>query len=278
MEGGGMRGLFTAGVIDVLMEHGINFPCSVGVSAGACFGINIKSLQPGRVLRYNLQMIGNPEYMSFRSLLKTGNYANAEFCYHTLPMEIDIFDKETYRKMPTKFYVVCTDIDSGEPVYHEMTKIDYQELEWLRASASLPIVAQPVELDGKRLMDGGLSDSIPLQFIQQLGYRKNIVILTQPLGYRKKPAKAAGLYRCLLRKYPSLIELLKHRPAMYNSELDYVEEQARLGHVLLLAPPQKLDIGRMEQHPKKLQRCYDWGREVAESQLGNILSFLTDNQ
>lgn len=274
MEGGGMRGLFTSGVIDVLMEQGINFPCSVGVSAGACFGINIKSLQPGRVLRYNLQMIGNPHYMSWRSLFKTGDYANAEFCYHTVPMEIDIFDTVTYAQMPTHFHIVCTDIDTGKPVYHEIERINYEELEWLRASASLPMVAQPVQLGGMRLMDGGLSDSIPLRYIQQLGYDRNLVILTQPLGYRKKQSKAMGLYRLLLRKYPKMVELLENRPQMYNEELAFVEEQTRLGKVLLIAPPQKLDIGRVEQNPKKLQQCYDWGREAALAKLNEIQAFL----
>lgn len=274
LEGGGMRGLFTAGVIDVLMEHDIHFPLAVGVSAGACFGVNIKSLQIGRALRYNLKMMGNPHYMGLRSYLRTGDYVNADYAYHVVPTQIDVFDAETYARQPMQFHVVCTDVDSGEPVYKNLEHIDYEGLEWVRASASLPMISNPVSLADRRLMDGGLSDSIPLKYIESQGCNRNVVILTQPLGYRKSPVKRPWLFKLLCHKYPKMAELLITRPARYNAQLEYVEEQARSGSVLLIAPTHKLDIGRVEQSREKLQACYDLGRQVCESQLSVIQSFL----
>ena len=162
LEGGAMRGLFTAGVIDVMMEHGIDFDGMVGVSAGSSFGCNFKSRQPGRVLRYNLRFGRDPRYMGLRSLLKTGNLVGAEFAYHVLPLELDIFDSQTFESNPMEFYMVCTDVSTGETVYHRMDKVDYDSLEWLRASASMPVVTRPVKVnDGRLLLDGGISDSIP---------------------------------------------------------------------------------------------------------------------
>ncbi len=274
LEGGGMRGLFTAGVIDVLMEKGIQFPLAVGVSAGACFGVNMKSLQIGRALRYNLKMMGNPKYMGLGSFLKTGDYINADYAYHVVPTQIDIFDFDTYAKQPMQFHVVCTDVDSGNPVYKNLERVDYEGLEWIRASASLPMISNPVLLEGKRLMDGGLSDSIPLKYIEDLGYERNVVILTQPLGYRKTPASHPWLYKFLCRKYPVLADLLINRPAHYNAQLEYVEAQSKNGKTLLIAPPDKLEIGRVEQDPVKLQKIYDLGRSTCESHLARIQEFL----
>lgn len=276
LEGGGMRGLFTAGVIDVLMEHGVQFPLAVGVSAGACFGVNIKSLQIGRALRYNLQMMGDSRYMGLGSFLKTGNYINADFAYHVVPTQIDIFDFETYAKQPMQFHVVCTDVESGDPVYKNLDHIDYEGLEWIRASASLPMISEPVCLEGKQLLDGGLSDSIPLKYIEGQGYARNVVILTQPLGYRKTPASRPWLYKLLCRKYPKMAELLIARPANYNAQLEYVESKAKSGAVFLIAPPKKLEIGRVEQSKEKLRMCYDMGRKTCEENLSALIEFLKD--
>ncbi len=269
-----MRGLYTAGILDVMMEQGITFPCAVGVSAGACFGVNMKSHQIGRALRYNLQMIGNPEYMGLGNYLKTGNYISAEYCYHIVPTEIDVFDAEIFTRDPMEFRLVCTDVDSGQPVYHIMDRFDYNELEWIRASASLPIISTPVCLEGRRLMDGGLSDSIPLRYMEQIGYERNVVVLTQPLGYRKTPSSHPWIYKLLCRKYPAMANRLIDRYKMYNEQLEYVEQQAKAGRILLIAPPDKLKIGRIEQDPAKLKSIYEVGRTVCEGQLSQIQSFL----
>lgn len=274
LEGGGLRGMFTCGVIDVMMDHGITFDGAVGVSAGAAFGVNIKSGQKGRGIRYNLQMAGDKRYMSLRSLITTGNLFNAEFCYHTVPCEIDIFDTEAFAKNPMEFIAVCTDIRTGEPVYHVMDHIDYDELEWIRASASLPLVAQPVHVGGYVLLDGGLVDSIPLKFMQQHGYERNITVLTQPLGYRKTLSKHMGIMKFATRNYPKVYELLQKRPDMYNAELDYVQSEAAQGRTLLIAPSAKLDVGRVEMKRDKLQKVYDEGRRVCERMMPEIKEFM----
>ena len=254
LEGGGLRGMFTCGVIDVMMDNGITFDGAVGVSAGAAFGVNMKSGQRGRALRYNLQMAGDKRYMSLRSLIFTGNLFNAEFCYHTVPCEIDIFDGEAFARNPMEFILVCTDILKGEPVYHVMDHVDYDELEWIRASASLPLVAQPVHVGGYILLDGGLTDSIPLKFMQERGYERIVTILTQPLGYRKMPTKHLGLMKFATRNYPKVHECLLKRPDMYNGQLDYVMNEAAQGRTLLIAPTEKLDVGRVEMNVKSCRR------------------------
>lgn len=276
LEGGGMRGLFTAGVLDEMMAQGLDhsFEGVIGVSAGACFGVNLKSGQQGRALRYNVNMCGNPNYISLRSLFTTGNLINAEFCYHTVPTQIDVFDGESFARHPMKFYLVCTDCHTGQPVYHEIDHVDYEVLEWIRASASLPMVSHPVELDGHLMLDGGISDSIPLRYFQQLGYERNVVVLTQPLGYQKQPASAMWLIRLLLRRYPKVADCMERRHEMYNAQLRYVMEQARLGNTLIIAPPEKLPIGRVEQKPEKLRLITRMGREACLRQLDELRTFL----
>jgi predicted patatin/cPLA2 family phospholipase len=180
LEGGAMRGLFTAGVTDVLMENGIRFDGAAGVSAGAAFGCNYKSHQPGRVLRYNKRFCNYWRYSGYRSLLLTGDIYGADFCYRKVPLELDKFDLDTFRNDPMEFYVVATDCATGEASYHKMTDYDEENMLWLRASASMPVASRPVKIGDRHYLDGGMSDSIPLEFMQKIGYGKNVVILTQP--------------------------------------------------------------------------------------------------
>lgn len=266
--------MFTCGVIDQLMDHGITFDGAAGVSAGACFGVNIKSGQRGRAIRYQLAMVGNKEYMSIRSLLRTGNLVNADYAYHVVPMQIDVFDIDAADRSPMEFIVVCTDVKTGRPVYHPLEHVDYDELEWIRASASLPLVAQPVHVDGHILLDGGLSDSIPLQYMQQRGYQRNIVVLTQPLGYRKPATSHLWAWRWATRKYPQVLECLRQRPEVYNRQLDYCLQQAASGNTLLIAPDATLKIGRLQLEADRIQAVYDSGREVAEKMMPQILDFV----
>ncbi len=276
LEGGGMRGLFTAGVLDEMMEQGLDqcFEGAVGVSAGACFGVNIKSGQQGRALRYNVKMYRNPNYISIRSLLTTGNLINAEYCYHTVPTQIDVFDGESFARNPMSFHLVCTDCLTGKPVYHEIDHVDYEVLEWIRASASLPMVSKPVVLGDHVLLDGGISDSIPLQYFQQQGYERNVVVLTQPLGYQKPPTGAMWLVKLLLRRYPKVVDCMARRHEMYNAELEYVMNEVRKGNTLIVAPPEKLPIGRVEQKPDKLRLITRMGREACQKQVTEIRDFL----
>lgn len=273
LEGGGMRGLFTAGVMDVMMAHGIRFDGIVGVSAGATFGCNYKSHQAGRVLRYNIRFKDDPRYMGLRSLLRTGDLVGAEFSYHTLPNELDVFDGETFNSDPTEFHVVCTDVLTGKPVYHRIEKANDEALEWIRASASMPLVSRPVPLDGRLLLDGGISDSIPLRYFQQQGFDRNIVILTQPKGFYKRRTKLMPLFHLFMRRYPAIVRAMSRRHLMYNDELSYLEEQERKGSILLIYPQDTLPIGRTEQDEAKMRRVYDMGRQKAEGMLTQIKDY-----
>ncbi|MBQ6182232.1 MAG: patatin family protein [Ruminococcus sp.] len=274
LEGGAMRGLFTAGATDVLMEEGITFDGGVGVSAGAAFGCNIKSEQPGRAVRYNLRFCNDKRYCSKRSLIKTGDLFNADFCYHTVPEKLDLFDFRAYEESPMEFYIVCTDVVSGKPVYHRSTRMDASGLEWLRASASLPLVSRIVEADGRKLLDGGITDSIPLRFMESVGYEKNIVILTQPRDYRKEKTGSLPLVKISMRKYPELIKAVAHRHEMYNAELDYVRKAESEGRAYVIAPEGKLPVKRVEHDQDKLLEAYRMGRTAVKNHLSEIKTFL----
>ena len=185
MEGGAMRGMFTAGVTDVMMEEKIEFDGAIGVSAGAAFGCNYKSGQIGRAIRYNMKYCSDKRFSGIGSLIKTGNIFNTDFAYGEVPLKYDIFDFDTYQSNPMDFYVVCTDIVTGQAVYHKYTGKEDHGFDWVRASASMPLVSQIVEIDNQMLLDGGISDSIPIRQFETMGYDKNIVILTQPREYQK---------------------------------------------------------------------------------------------
>lgn len=277
LEGGGLRGCFTAGVTDVMMEQGIRFDALCGVSAGVLFGCNYKSRQPGRGIRYNIRYKDDRRYMSWHSLLTTGNYVNTEFAYHTLPSRLDIFDTETFEKNPMEFYVVCTDIETGKPVYHLMRKADEEGMDWLRASASMPVFARPVQIDGRFLLDGGIVDSVPLTYLQQeKGLEKCVVVLTQPHGYRKKPMPGAVilLLRCLLRRFPMVAEKMKSRHEMYNREMEDIEKQAAEGKIFVICPENPLNIGRIEQNGRKMTAAYEAGRKRAREAMPALLRYL----
>jgi predicted patatin/cPLA2 family phospholipase len=185
LEGGAMRGLFTVGILDALMENGFVFDGAVGVSAGAVFGCNIKSGQIGRALRYNLAFCRDKRYCGFHSLVTTGNYYNADFCYRTIPHTLDWFDVEAFRNNPMDFYVVATRAVTGDAVYHNCLSGDDGDIDWLRASASMPLASRPVCINGKKYLDGGIADSVPIRFFEDIGYNRNVIILTQPESYQK---------------------------------------------------------------------------------------------
>lgn len=277
LEGGAMRGLFSTGVTDVLMENNITFDGAVGVSAGACFGCNYKSGQNGRVIRYNLRFCKNRHYCSVHSLITTGNIFNAEFCYHTIPDELDIFDSQAFENNPMEFFIVATDIETGKAVYHRMSKANYHEFEWLRASASMPLFAEIVGLDGRKMLDGGISDSIPLKFMESQGYGKNIVVLTQPRNFTKSKSKALPLIKVHYRKYPEFVKAFEKRPAMYNNELKYIRKAEKEGRAFVIAPPEKLPIGHIEHEQDRLLEVYRIGRNTAQKQIDNIIRFLNSD-
>lgn len=275
LEGGAMRGMFTAGVTDVMMEQGIEFDGAVGVSAGAAFGCNYKSRQVGRALRYNKRFCNDRRYCGLRSLLLTGNIYNTDFAYREVPLHLDEFDFAAYTANPMEFWLVCTDIETGFPVYHRYDGYHDHGFDWIRASASMPMVSRTVEIDGQKLLDGGISDAIPLRFFENCGYNRNVVILTQPADYRKKKTSAMPLIRLLYRKYPALVSAMETRHRMYNDTLEYIAQQEAAGNILVIRPAEPLPVSRVEKNPERLQAAYDIGRATAAAQLEAIRHFLT---
>lgn len=273
LEGGAMRGMFTAGVLDVMMERGVRYDGIVGVSAGAVFGCNYKSHQPGRVLRYNLRFCKDPRYCSLRSFLKTGNLYGTEFCYRTIPDQLDVFDAETYRKDPMDFYVVAADVETGKAVYHNCLDGGAEDLQWIRASASMPLAAQPVEIQGRRYLDGGMADSIPLRQAEKLGFAKNVVVLTQPMGFVKQRNRAMPMMRAALRRYPKLLETMAHRHEAYNETIAYLRQRERQGEIFVIRPEVPLEIGKVEHDREKIQAVYDMGRAVMQKRWQALEAF-----
>ena len=274
LEGGGMRGMYTCGILDVLMENRIYLDGMVGVSAGIAFGCNYKSRQIGRALRYNVRFAHDKRYSGMMSLLKTGNYYNAYFAYKLVPTHYDVFDYNVFEDSPMECYAVCFDVKSGEGVYHRLDHVNDDFFEWIRASASMPVVAQPVEVGGRLLLDGGLADSIPLEFMMSKGYQRNVVILTREEGFRKTAEHGMWLMKPLLRKWPKVIEALRHRPAHYNQQLQVVREQERLGNAFVFRPLKPLNVSRTTHDPKEMNRVYQQGREEALQRLDELRKFL----
>lgn len=267
LEGGAMRGLFTAGVLDVFMEHGLAFDGLIGVSAGACFGCNYKSRQPGRTIRYNKRFAKDPRYCSWGSLFRTGDLFNAAFCYRELPLKLDPFDAATFAANPMPFYVVTTDCQTGRPVYTRLDRADEKALDWIQASASMPLVSRPVAIDGAYHLDGGLSDGIPLKYFESLGYERNIVITTRPHGYRKFPSAKIALLKPFLRRFPAIYRALRTRHEWYNATLEYIDSRVAAGAAVLIAPDAPLPISRVCHDPGQMQRVYDLGRAAGEKAL-----------
>ena len=274
LEGGAMRGLFSAGIIDVMMEEGIGVDGLIGVSAGAVFGCNFISNQPGRAIRYNMKYCNDPRYCSIRSLVKTGDMFGVDFCYHEIPEKLDVFDGAAYEASKTPFYVVCTDVETGKAVYHRCENNVREDLLWMQASASMPLASRMVEIGGKKYLDGGVADSIPLSYFESIGYEKNIVVLTQPKGYVKKKNKALPLMRRTLKEYPDFLETVAHRHEVYNDSTAYVERREAEGAALVLRPEESLPVGRVEHDPEKLRVVYDIGRKMAKERIEEIKDFL----
>ena len=274
MEGGAMRGMFTAGVLDVMMENGIDFDGAMGVSAGAVFGCNFKSKQIGRSIRYNLRFCDDPRYCSLESLMKTGDLYGVQFCYDEIPNKLDPFDVKTYRENPMPFYAVCTNIETGKAIHKRLDNGDARDMEYFRASASMPVVSRIVEVDGYKLLDGGITDSIPLLSMERRGYPRNVVILTQPLGFVKKKSGMLPLLRVTMRDYPYTIKAMEVRHIRYNRQAAYVRQQELAGSAFVIRPPHSLDISRTEHDPAELRRVYDIGRAEIESRLTEMKAFL----
>lgn len=273
LEGGGFRGMYTCGVIDVFMENGICFDEVVGVSAGAAFGCNIKSKQIGRALRYNKRFCQDSRYSGLKSFIKTGDLYNKEFAYGIVPTILDPFDTKTFRENPLKFTVVCTDIHTGNPVYYEIQNGDATDIEWIRASASIPIVSKPVKLDGYELLDGGVSDSIPVNWMLERS-DKTVIVLTRDKSYHKEPMKYIHLLKKAFKEYPNLQKALENRYIVYNKTLDEIEQLEREGKVFVIRPSKPIACAMIEKDPNHLQEIYDIGRRDALHYLEDLKKYL----
>lgn len=269
-----MRGMFTCGVLDVFMREGLTFDGMIGVSAGAAFGCNFKSRQLGRAIRYNTRYCSDWRYCSVRSLIKTGDLFGGEFCYHYLPAHLDHFDNDTYDNNPMPMWVVCMDVETGEAVYQRCDKAGDETFEWIRASASMPMVSRVVEVGGRKLLDGGMVDSIPLVKMEQLGHERNVVILTQPEGFVKKPTKMMPVVRWVMRRFPRVVQAMAERHIGYNKALEHVRLQQAAGKAFVIYPDEKLPIGHVEKNPEVLRRVYNIGVAHAERILPQLKEWL----
>ena len=272
LEGGAMRGLYTAGVLDALLDTEIKIDGIIGVSAGALFGVNYKSKQKGRALRYNLNYANDKRYMSLNSLLKTGNLVNTEFAYHELPTKLDIFDEETYSKNKTDFYAVVTNINTGKPEYKKIINATIQ-VDELRASGSMPYLSQPVKIDDNYYLDGALGDSIPVEKAKDMGYDKIIVVLTRTKDYRKKK-RSPFIAKLFYKKYPNLVEAINTRYKKYNDTLELIETLESKKEIFVIRPSKDLKIKRVEKDKDKLKSMYDLGTQDFKENLKSLKKYL----
>lgn len=274
LEGGAMRGLYTAGVLDVFMENKVFVNSIIGVSAGALFGMNYKSKQIGRVLRYNKKYATNKEYMGFYSLLTTGNIMNQDFCFNRIVNELDPVDFEAYRSNPEDFYAVITNMQTGKAEYVKLDDLEKKDqLEYLRASGSMPFLSKPVSVNGNLYLDGGIADSIPIEKLMEMNYDKMIVVLTRPKGYRKKK-RNTKLPEIYYRKYPNLAAAISSRYERYNRQLDIITDLEASGKAFVLRPSRLVPIKRIERNLIKIQAIYDLGRADALQNLDILTEYL----
>lgn len=273
LEGGAKRGIYTAGVLDVLLENNLVADGVVGVSAGAIHGASYVSGQVGRSIRYYITHGNNYKFMSLKNWILTGNVVDTKFCYYELPEILDPFDHDAFEKSKTKFYAVCSNVETGKPEYIHCPELK-RSITYLRASASLPVFSKIVEIDNKKLLDGGICDSIPLKASQKLGFDKNVVVLTRPLGYRKKKSKFLTFTKWIYRKYPNFAKAIQNRPDMYNKQLDFVEcEAKKSSNTIVIRPSVDLGVKHMEKDLGKIKTMYELGRNDALNMLSELKKF-----
>ncbi len=272
LEGGGMRGMYTAGALDVFLEQGISFDGVIGVSAGVIQGCSYLSGQKGRSLRYYKRYCQDWRFMSLRSLLLTGNMVGAKFCYQDIPVRLDPYDYEAFKRSKTKFYAVCSNLETGRPEYLQIKDMK-KDVDIMRASASLPYISRVVRVRGMKLLDGACTDSIPVEAFRKMGYQKTVVVLTRHEGYHKEPERKR-LGEFLYARYPQFLKAMRLRHIQYNKKLAYIRKLERDGKVFVLRPSRELTIGRMESNPEKLQQVYDLGRKDTEKRLEELREWL----
>ena len=269
-----MRGMYTAGVLDVLHREGVHFDGIMGVSAGALFGPNFLSGQEGRVIRYNKRFIRDRRYQSLGCLLRTGDLFSRDFAYGTVPRELDVFDDQAFQAAGVPFYAVVTNLDTGLPEYMQVKSV-FDDMEILRASGSMPFVSRPVEIHGRRYLDGGVADSIPFDAMARMGYEKQLVILTRDMDYRKKPMPA-GAIKLWYRHHPQFRDQLLRRHQVYNDSVARLKELEEQGKYFVIRPSRPIEIGRVESDPDKLQAVYELGLRDGQAALAPLREYMGD--
>ena len=272
LEGGAMRGMYTAGVLDTFLEGGIRVDGVVGVSAGALFGVNYLSGQKGRVIRYNKRFNADKNYMGLRPLLREGNLISTHYAYERVPRELDPFDDEAFQASGVPFYAVVTNTATGEPEYIRIQSA-FAQMDVLRASGSMPFVSHPVKIDAREYLDGGIGDSIPYKWMHSQGYEKLVVVLTQDKTYRKTPMPRLPL-TLLQRRQPQIARQLRHRHETYNQALDELTQWEKEGKAYVIRPSEPIQIHRTERDPGKLQQVYDLGVKDCQSRLPQLKQYL----
>ena len=243
-----------------MFKDKIKVDAIIGVSMGALIGINYKSKQPERAIRYNLRYCNDKRYIGLRSLLKTGNIANKEFAYYKVPNELDKFDYDTYKKSKMKMYVTVTNLETGEAEYIEVKDAKDNNIEYFRASSSIPGVSRIVEIDSNKYLDGGMADSVPVKKAIELGYDRIIVILTRPIEYRKNDSKMTWL-QTRYKKYPKFQKLISTRNKRYNKQVEEILKLEKDNKIFCIRPSKGIKIGRMEKDERTILKQYNLGRE-----------------
>lgn len=273
LEGGGMRGIYTAGVLDFFLEKNMEFASCYGVSAGAAHLCSYISKQKGRAYRVSVDYLKDKEYCSAKSLLTTGDLFGEKMCYDRIPNELDLYDYAAAEQYPGKCYAVVTNIETGRAEYIRLRDL-HKDIAAIRASASLPLVSRNVEIDGKLYLDGGIADAIPIQRSILSGNRKNVVIMTKEVGYRRKPATHLGLIRMRYAKYPKMYDLMRDRHIRYNETLDYLANQVKNGQAFLIQPKTDIGVGRIDKDKDKLHALYEQGYQDAVNCYKELKAYL----
>ncbi|GLX67209.1 patatin-like phospholipase family protein [Paenibacillus glycanilyticus] len=274
LEGGGMRGVYTAGVLEYLSEHNVYFPYMIGVSAGACMGASYLSRQLGRNRTVNVEWVSDPRYISWKNFWTKRQLFGMDFIFDDIPNKHVPFDYEAFDRSPEEFVIGTTDCETGETVYYRKSDPDFDVLKLLRASSSLPFIAPMVEYGGRKLLDGGISDPIPLKKAESDGYKRNVLILTRNEDYRKSAGKFGWIVKRAYRRYPKLTEMMLGRHAKYNETLDDIARQEQEGTVFVIRPQEALTVGRMERDPAKLDALYRQGYEDAKRIMPRLRAWL----
>lgn len=273
LEGGGMRGVYTAGVLDLFLDKEIEFKGVIGVSAGACTGCSFLSKQRKRAYDVMVDYLDDPRYLSIKSLLLTGNAFGSEFIFDTIPNELNLYDYEAFNNYKGRFYAVATDMKTGKPFYRPIVNMNI-DLTYINASMSLPLLSKPVEIDGHQYLDGGISDSIPVKFMYDLGFKKNVVVLTRPKGYRKEKTKTLPILEKSYSEYPQLIKRMANRHLDYNNTLNLLDMWKKTGNAFVIEPSEPLVISRLEKNHTKLEALYELGYKDAYDNYDSLIEYL----